>query len=226
MDLMQAKRVGKTYAVDSLTIPVLRDIDLTIRKGDFVGIVGPSGSGKSTLLYVLSGLERVSSGSITYLGGPFSELSDQKRAEFRKSDIGFVFQFYNLIPNLTVYENVEIASVLSKRTSAYAPMDVLAWVEMEAFANRYPHQLSGGQQQRVAIARALINRPSIVFADEPTGNLDTASGLEIMELLRRMNKERDVTVVLVTHNPDHLEACTRIVRLLDGVIVADEARAV
>jgi len=226
MDLLLAKCVGKTYAVDALTIPVLRDIDLTIRKGDFVGIVGPSGSGKSTLLYLLSGLERVSSGSITYLGGPFSELSDQKRAEFRKTDIGFVFQFYNLIPNLTVFENVEIAAVLSKRPSALAPMDVLAWVEMEAFANRYPHQLSGGQQQRVAIARALINRPSIVFADEPTGNLDTASGHEIMELLRRMNREKDVTVVLVTHNPDHLEACNRIVRLLDGVIVADETRAV
>jgi putative ABC transport system ATP-binding protein len=226
MDLMQAKRVGKTYAVDALNIPVLRDIDLTIQKGDFVGIVGPSGSGKSTLLYVLSGLEKVSSGSVSYLGGPFSELSDSKRAEFRKTDIGFVFQFYNLIPNLTVFENVEIAAVLAKRPSALSPMDVLAWVEMDAFANRYPHQLSGGQQQRVAIARALINRPSIVFADEPTGNLDTASGREIMELLRRMNREKDVTIVLVTHNPDHLEACTRIVRLLDGVIVADEARAV
>lgn len=226
MDLMQAKQVGKAYAVDEIRVPVLRDVDLTIRKGDFIGIVGPSGSGKSTLLYVLSGLERVTSGTITYLNAPFSELSDQKRAEFRKTDIGFVFQFYNLIPNLTVFENVEIAAVISKRPSAASPMDVLSWVEMESFANRYPHQLSGGQQQRVAIARALINRPALVFADEPTGNLDTASGREIMDLLRRMNREKDVTVVLVTHNPDHLEACTRVVRLLDGAIVADEARAV
>lgn len=226
MNLIQASGVSKSYAIGSLSIPVLKDIELTIQKGDFVGIVGPSGSGKSTLLYVLSGLENATSGTIRFLGGPFSELTDSQRAAFRKTDIGFVFQFYNLIPNLTVRENVEIAAVISKRATAWSPDELLAWVGMESFADRYPHQLSGGQQQRVAIARALINRPAVVFADEPTGNLDTHSGHEIMELLRRMNQEKDVTVVLVTHNPDHLEFCGRVVKLLDGMIVSDEARAV
>lgn len=226
MNLIQASGVGKSYTIDSLSIPVLKDIELTIQKGDFVGIVGPSGSGKSTLLYVLSGLEKATSGSIRFLGGPFSELADSKRAAFRKTDIGFVFQFYNLIPNLTVRENVEIAAVISKRVTAWSPDDLLGWVGMDAYADRYPHQLSGGQQQRVAIARALVNRPAIVFADEPTGNLDTHSGHEIMDLLRRMNQEKDVTVVLVTHNPDHLQYCGRVVQLLDGMIVSDETRAV
>lgn len=226
MNLIQASGVGKSYAVGSMAIPVLKNIDLTIQKGDFVGIVGPSGSGKSTLLYVMSGLEKTTTGTVRFCGGPFSELPDSKRAEFRKTDIGFVFQFYNLIPNLTVFENVEIAAIISKRTPAWSPDEILAWVGMESFANRYPHQLSGGQQQRVAIARALINRPAIVFADEPTGNLDTRSGHEIMTLLRRMNQEKGVTVVLVTHNPDHLEYCGRVVKLLDGMIVSDEARAV
>lgn len=226
MNQLHASGVGKSYAVGSLMIPVIKNVNLTIQKGEFVGIVGPSGSGKSTLLYVLSGLEKLTTGTISYLDGPFSELTDQQRAKFRKSDIGFVFQFYNLIPTLTVRENIEIASVISKRKAAWSPDELLAWVGLESFADRYPHQLSGGQQQRVAVARALINRPAMVFADEPTGNLDTHAGHDIMTLFRRMNQEMNITVVLVTHNPDHLVFCDRVIRLLDGEIVRDESRAV
>ncbi len=226
MDIIRCQQLSKTYAVGSLETTVLKTIDLTIRERDFVGIIGPSGSGKSTLLYVLSGLEEASSGTVTFLEQPFSVLPEAKRASFRKQEIGFVFQFYNLVPNLTVRENIELATVLSKRSDPLSVQEVLNWVGLTTAEHRYPHQLSGGMQQRAAIARCLANRPRIIFADEPTGNLDTENGKEVMQLFARLNKETGVTIVLVTHSPDNLEYCNRVVRLIDGRIVADEVRSV
>lgn len=226
MDIIRCQQLSKTYAVGSLKTTVLSSLDLTIRERDFLGIIGPSGSGKSTLLYVLSGLEDASSGTVWFLDQPFSALPEEKRARFRKQDIGFVFQFYNLVPHLTVRENIELAIVLSKHNDPLGVDAVLRSVGLEGKDRLYPHQMSGGMQQRAAIARCLATRPRIIFADEPTGNLDTENGKEIMRLFARLNQETGVTIVLVTHSPDNLTYCNRVVQLIDGRIVADEIRSV
>jgi len=220
--LIEANRVEKEYHTEAGAIRVLKGIDLSVEPGDFVGIVGPSGSGKSTFLYVLSGLEKATSGEVILFGNSVGTMKDREINEIRKSKIGFVFQFYNLLPNLTVMENIELPLVISKQSDMSMALQALKMVGLDQFASLYPAQLSGGMQQRVAIARAMVTNPEIIFADEPTGNLDHNSGIEIMKILKRLNQEQGVTIVLVTHNLDHVAYCTRKLELIDGTIGKDE----
>lgn len=222
MTLIETIHLSKEYVTQQLSTLALKDINLKVESGCFCGIVGPSGSGKSTLLYVLSGLEKPTSGTCLMMGNDLAHFSEAEIALLRQTTIGFVFQFFNLMPNLTVYENVLFPQVIAKKTDETRVETCLRLVNMEAFRNHYPSQLSGGMQQRVAIARAMVNDPKIIFADEPTGNLDSKSGREVMELLSRLNRELGMTVILVTHNPDHLAYCTRKIELKDGSIVNDQ----
>jgi len=222
MSILSCKNIGKSYQVGKDQIQVLKDISLFIEKGEYIGIVGPSGSGKTTLLYVLSGLETPSSGQVLYNNQNFSSWKETQRIDLRKEDFGFIFQFYNLIQNITVYENIELARVISQNKKAYDTSHVLKWVGLEAISHYYPHQLSGGMQQRVAIARALVNKPKVLFADEPTGNLDSVNGKEIMQLLKRFNEEEQVSIILVTHNADNLSDCHRLIHLRDGQVIPHE----
>ncbi|MBU0996599.1 MAG: ABC transporter ATP-binding protein [Firmicutes bacterium] len=223
MALLVASNLKKNYQVENRTIPVLHGINLEIHEQDFCGIVGPSGSGKTTLLYVLSGLEQASEGSVKILGNEWSEMSSFQIQDVRKRQISFIFQFYNLLPNLTVYENIQLPMILAKDFDFSRIEEVLKWVGMDEYKDYFPNQLSGGMQQRVAIARALINRPQIIFADEPTGNLDQKSGSEVMNLLKKIHLEHNVTVLMVTHNPDNLKYCSRTIKLLDGRIQSDDS---
>ena len=181
-------------------------------------VIGASGSGKTTLLYCLSSLEKITSGTIIFNGKDITKYTDKEIADLRKTELGFIFQFYNLIPNLTVYENLLLAKVLANKEEDNI-IEMLETVGIAEYKDYYPNQLSGGMQQRVAIARALINRPSIIFADEPTGNLDQKNGFEIMTLLKKLNQEKKVTIVLVTHNEEYLKYCSSVYRLLDGRVV-------
>ncbi len=223
MALLDAMKLNKNYQIENRLIPVLHDINLVINELDFCGIIGPSGSGKTTLMYVLSGLEAASEGDVRILGNKWSEMTSSQIQNIRKKEISFIFQFYNLLPNLTVYENIQLPMILAKETDFSRIDEVLKWVGMDSFQQYFPNQLSGGMQQRVAIARALINRPKIIFADEPTGNLDHQSGQEIMDLLQKIHTEQKVTILMVTHNPENLKHCTRTIKLLDGRIQSDDS---
>lgn len=222
MVCLEAINISKNYTVGTNEVSVLKNLSFTIQHGEFVGIVGPSGSGKTTLLYVLSGLENITNGNVILLDQSLTECNKDELLNLRKEEIGFIFQFYNLLPNLTVYENILLARVLANKQD-YSDIDsVLNKVKMLEYKNYYPNQLSGGMQQRVAIARAIINHPKIIFADEPTGNLDTKTGVEIMDLLQQLNREMNITFVMVTHNEDNLHYCSRKIELLDGVIQSDD----
>ena len=217
MKVIETIDLKKTFINTALSQEVLKGINIEIEQGDFTGIVGPSGSGKTTLLYCMSSLEKITSGKILFLKKNISAYSEKEIADLRKTELGFIFQFYNLIPNLTGYENILLARVISGKDEGYID-EILDEVGMKKFKDFYPNQLSGGMQQRVSIARALVNNPKIVFADEPTGNLDQKNGLEIMELLKKLNVKRNITIVLVTHNEDYLKYCNRVFRLVDGII--------
>ncbi len=217
MKVIETIDLKKTFINTALSQEVLKGINIEIEQGDFTGIVGPSGSGKTTLLYCMSSLEKITSGKILFLKKNISAYSEKEIADLRKTELGFIFQFYNLIPNLTVYENILLARVIAGKDEGYID-EILDEVGMKKFKDFYPNQLSGGMQQRVSIARALVNNPKIVFADEPTGNLDQKNGLEIMELLKKLNVKRNITIVLVTHNEDYLKYCNRVFRLVDGII--------
>ncbi len=217
MNVIKTINLKKTFTNDSISQEVLKGLNIEINKGDFSGIVGPSGSGKTTLLYCLSSLEEITSGEILFLDKDISKYTKKEIADLRKTELGFIFQFYNLIPNLTVYENILLARIIAKKDESYID-EILELVGMKEFKNYYPNQLSGGMQQRIAIARALVNQPKIIFADEPTGNLDQKNGHEIMELLKKLNAEKEITIVLVTHNEDYLEYCNKVFRLIDGTI--------
>jgi len=221
MNLIACQGVVKNFVSGKVTVNVLRDIDLEIDAAEFVGVTGASGSGKSTLLYVLSGLERPTAGTVTLLGRSTTEYADADLARLRQRKIGFVFQFYNLIPNLKARENVQLAAVLAENRDEARIDAVLDMVGMLDRKDSYPNELSGGMQQRVAIARALVNDPDIIFADEPTGNLDSVSAAEIMEILRDLHRNHGKTIVLVTHGEEFLRYCTRNVRLADGKVVKD-----
>jgi putative ABC transport system ATP-binding protein len=218
MAVIKTKDLKKSFSNDIVNQEVLKGISIDINQGDFAGIVGPSGSGKTTLLYCLSSLEKITSGTIIFNGKDITKYTENEIADLRKTELGFIFQFYNLIPNLTVYENVLLAKILANKNEDDI-MEMLETVGMSEYKDYYPNQLSGGMQQRVAIARALINQPRIVFADEPTGNLDQKNGLEILKLLKTLNQEKKVTIVLVTHNEEYLEYCSKVYRLLDGRVV-------
>ena len=218
MSVIETNDLKKTFSNDVIHQEVLKGVSIKINEGDFAGIVGPSGSGKTTLLYCLSSLEKITSGTIIFNGKDITKYTDKEIADLRKTELGFIFQFYNLIPNLTVYENLLLAKVLANKEEDNI-IEMLKTVGIAEYKDYYPNQLSGGMQQRVAIARALINRPSIIFADEPTGNLDQKNGFEIMTLLKKLNQEKKVTIVLVTHNEEYLKYCSSVYRLLDGRVV-------
>ncbi len=218
MEIIKTSGLKKTFETAGYVQDVLKGIDIVINKGDFAGIVGPSGSGKTTLLYCLSSLEDITEGDVFLLEKNISRYTEKEISEMRRNDIGFVFQFYNLIPNLTVYENILLAKVISNKDDIDID-NILELVNMKDFKSHYPNQISGGMQQRVAIARALVNKPNIIFADEPTGNLDQRSGKEVMDLLKNLNEKENITIVLVTHNEDYLSYCNKTFKLIDGKIV-------
>ena len=215
----------KSYLNGKVQTPVLRGLNFSIDKGEFVSLVGPSGSGKTTLLYVLGGLETYQEGSVKVFDKELKDYTSQEKALLRSKKIGFVFQFYNLIPNLTVYENIMLAAVLGNQSSKEDIYKILEIVGLNGYEDYYPNQLSGGMQQRVAIARCLINEPEIIFADEPTGNLDYANGKLIMELFSKLNKDFQKTILMVTHNEETTLYATRVIHMLDGKVVADERKA-
>ncbi|MGO8983947.1 MAG: ABC transporter ATP-binding protein [Terriglobales bacterium] len=221
---IEAKELRKTYRVGKVDVPALRGISFSVEKGEFVTIVGPSGSGKSTLFYLLGGLTRADSGSVTIDGVDFATLSDGERTRLRKSKIGFVFQKFNLLPTLSARSNIEIASDIAG-LGMPDPGFLKTITEMLGIAKRLehrPNELSGGEQQRVALARALINRPAIVLADEPTGNLDSKSSNIVLSMLRQSNKNLGQTVLMITHNPEAAAYGDRIVHMRDGEMVAPE----
>ncbi|MGB9235444.1 MAG: ABC transporter ATP-binding protein [Terriglobales bacterium] len=221
---IEARELCKTYRVGKVDVPALRGISVSVQKGEFVTVVGPSGSGKSTLFYLLGGLTRADSGSVTIDSIDFATLSDGERTRLRKSKIGFVFQKFNLLPTLTARGNIEIAADIAGH-GAPDPVYLKKITEMLGIAGRLehrPNELSGGEQQRVALARALINRPAIVLADEPTGNLDSKNSGIVLAMLRQSNKELGQTVLMITHNPEAAEYGDRIVHMRDGQIVTPD----
>lgn len=225
--LIKTQDLMKTYVTEVIETPALRGVDLELHKGEFTAIAGPSGSGKSTLLHLLGGLDRPSSGEIFLEGQPMSALSKDQLAKLRLTSIGFVFQAYNLIPVLTVIENtafvLELQGVVRSERIARAKK-ILGELGIEQYADQYPHRISGGEQQRVAVARAVVAEPSIVLADEPTANLDTATSLELIDLMRRLNQEKGATFLFATHDGRLLDRVSRLVLLEDGKITQDELR--
>jgi putative ABC transport system ATP-binding protein len=220
--LVEIRNLTKYYQRGGQIIPVLVDIDLDVRLGDYLALMGPSGSGKSTLLNLIAGIDKPSGGTIKVGGVDIARLSDADLAAWRAAHVGFIFQFYNLMPVLTAFENIELPLLLaplSKRERRERVKMALALVGLTDRADHYPGELSGGQQQRVAIARALITDPTLIVADEPTGDLDRTTGEEILGLLERLNRELGKTILLVTHDPKAAEKAHRIVHLEKGVLV-------
>lgn len=219
--VIEGKCIKKEYHVGGVTTKVLNNISLQIKRGEFVSIMGPSGSGKSTLLYILGGLDTPTNGHVLLNGIDLSLYGDQEMSCFRRQKIGFVFQFYNLIPNLNVEENILLPLLLDGRKMRHY-QDRLNWIlQVVGLSDRRrhtPRELSGGQQQRVAIARALIGNPEIIFADEPTGNLDWQSGKEIMNLLQEINSINGQTIVMVTHSLEAAKCGTRVITVQDGAL--------
>jgi putative ABC transport system ATP-binding protein len=220
--MLEARQLTKEYQSGDHKLAVLRDVNFTIPDGAFVAIVGPSGSGKTTLLGLLAGLDVPTSGSVRLDGADLTRLSEDKRAQLRGAKVGFVFQSFQLIPTLTALENVQVPLDLRGDDGAPArARELLARVGLGDRVHHFPNQLSGGEQQRVAIARAFSNAPRLLFADEPTGNLDSETGERIVELLLTLNRESGTTIVLVTHDLALAGRAQRIIRLADGVVVSD-----
>ena len=219
--MIETIHLSKTFTLGEVSIEVLNDINLTIQRGEFVSIMGPSGSGKSTLLYLMGGLDKPSAGSISINGRELAVMKDREQSVLRRRDLGFVFQFYNLIPNLNVEENVMLPILLDgKNIKGYRRRleEILALVGLTDRRRHTPRELSGGQQQRVAIARALVNEPDIILADEPIGNLDSKTGAEIMKLLKKINQEQQKTIVQVTHSHEAAAYGGRIIQVRDGKV--------
>jgi putative ABC transport system ATP-binding protein len=223
--IIDARDVVKTYRTEDVVVNALRGVSFSVPRGEMVAIMGPSGCGKTTLLNCLSGLDTIDEGLILINGEDINKMSDNKRTEFRARQMGFVFQFYNLLPVLSAIENVELPLLVSgtkvkeARAKAEASLDL---VHLKEWAKHKPSQLSGGQRQRVTIARALVNQPAIVWGDEPTGDLDTQNADEIMALIVDLNRRHQQTFVIVTHAPDVAARCHRIIHMKDGQIVREE----
>jgi len=220
--LVEIRKLSKYYVRGDQIIPVLVDIHLDVFAGDFVALMGPSGSGKSTLLNLIAGIDKPSAGAIRVAGVDIAKLSDADLADWRAEHVGFIFQFYNLMPVLTAFQNVELPLQLTSltRRERRARVEVtLALVGLSDRATHYPNELSGGQQQRVAIARALITDPTIIVADEPTGDLDRTTAGEILGLLERLNAQLHKTIIMVTHDPKAAERARRLIHLEKGVLV-------
>lgn len=220
--VLNAENIKKSFVTGEVTAEVLKGVDFSLSEGEFVAILGESGSGKSTLLYILAGIDKPTEGSVALLGKNLAEISDESLAAMRRRDFSFVYQFDNLVPNLTVYENVTLPLMLDKqKESEYKDSveDILKYLGLADRKKNYPRQLSGGEQQRTAIARALVTNPKVIFLDEPTGSLDKERGRQVMELLADINNTRKVALVMVTHSEAHAQYASRIVRVSDGLVV-------
>ncbi|MBK8946623.1 MAG: ABC transporter ATP-binding protein [Ignavibacteriae bacterium] len=218
-DIIEVKKLSKSYWRNSLEIPVLNELSLNVKEGEFLALMGPSGSGKTTLLNIIAGIDRPTNGNVTVANTDIAKLSESALAKWRSSNVGFIFQFYNLIPVLTAFENVELPLLLTKLSKAERKKHVETALTIVGLGDRihhYPKQLSGGQEQRVAIARAIVTDPSLLVADEPTGDLDKNSANEILILMDRLNKEFNKTIVMVTHDPHAAEKASRLLHLEKG----------
>ena len=224
MEVAKLTDVKRTYKIGEVETHALQGVSLTIESGEFTALVGPSGSGKTTLLQLIGCLDQPSSGTVVINGKETTGLSRNQRADLRKGSIGFVFQFFALIPTLTAYENVEMPLLLNGKTSAERKqrvMELLGAIDMTDRAHHRPDQMSGGQQQRVAVARALATDPTMILADEPTANLDTENGEQVMGIMKKLNEETGTTFVFATHDPRVIKYAKRVVTLQDGLIVDD-----
>lgn len=220
MNMVELKGLSKVYHNGIINVPALTDIDLTIKKGEFVVFAGPSGSGKTTLLNIVGAMDKATSGEVVVDGVNVEQFNRNQASDFRRDKLGFIFQSYNLIPVLTVYENVEfaldLAGSFSKDEKKRRVEEILKELGILELKNRRPGEISGGQQQRVAVARALVKEPAIVLADEPTANLDTKTGEAILDLMKKMNEERDVTFIFSSHDTKIIERAKRVIHLRDG----------
>ena len=222
MEILKVENLTKIYWKDTTKVVALDNVSFSVNKGEFIAIVGASGSGKSTLLHLMGGVDRPTSGKVFINGTNIYEMSDDKLAIFRRRQIGLIYQFYNLIPILNVEENIALPVELDGRKVDKTDMDeMLKRLGLEQRKNHLPNELSGGQQQRTSIGRALITRPSIILADEPTGNLDSKASEEIVELLRKSNKDLKQTIIMITHNLEIAKCADRIIKIEDGKIVKE-----
>lgn len=223
MEILKVENLRKEYGEENNKVVALDGIDLTIERGEFVAIVGPSGSGKSTLLHIIGGVDSLDDGKVYIDGNDISKYSSKELAYFRRRKVGLIYQFYNLIPNLTVRHNIELQLKLDKRKINQDEfLDIVRKLGIENKLESFPSELSGGQQQRVAIARSLIYSPSIILADEPTGNLDRKNSKEIIEIFKYFNKTLKQTIILITHDEEIALQADRIITIVDGKIVGDE----
>lgn len=219
--LVTVNNITKNYTLGRILVPALRGISFNVEPGEFLTIFGPSGSGKSTLLHLVGGLDKPDAGEILIDGISLQRMQDKELAGLRLHKIGFVFQFFNLLPRLTATQNVELPLMLagaSEKEAHRKASEMLTTIGLETRTNHRPSELSGGEQQRVAIARALINNPKIVLADEPTGNLDTKTGWEIVQIMRNLNQKKDQTFIVITHDPTIADSADRVINLKDGLI--------
>lgn len=225
MEILEVENLCKSYGVGENIVHACDGISFTVTKGEFVAIIGASGSGKSTLIHLIGGVDRPDSGRVFVGGQDIAKLSKDQLAIYRRRQVGLVYQFYNLIPTLTVEENISIPRRLDGRELKREEVDrLLTLMGLEERKNNLPNQLSGGEQQRTSIARALINRPEILLADEPTGNLDSKASDEIVAMLKNFNRDYKQTTLLITHNPEIANACNRIIEIADGRILSDTRR--
>ncbi len=229
MKIIELQHVAKTYPLGSTTVHALKDVNFTVRQGDFLSVIGPSGSGKTTLLNIIGCIDRASAGAVSIHGTDVTQMSDRQLTDMRLHSIGFIFQTFNLIPVLTVRENVEFPLLLMKQSKFTATEirerveDVIEDVGLKEYIAHKPYELSGGQRQRVAIARALVTRPAIVLADEPTANLDSENGNKILELMRKLNEIEKTTFIFSTHDPEVLKYARHVVKIKDGSILIEGA---
>lgn len=222
--ILKTEDLAKSYKIGKLEVPALRGVSMDIEEGEFVAIMGPSGCGKSTLLHLLGGLLSPTSGTIIIDGEDLSKVSDAERTDIRRRKIGFVFQRFNLFPTLTAEGNLKLAEKIHSGNGAKNSdnrREVLRLLKLESKMHHKPLELSGGEQQRVALARAIINRPAIILADEPTGNLDTENSAIVLDMFKELNQKYDQTIIMITHNPEAAAVCSRTIRMRDGHIVND-----
>lgn len=228
MTIIKCQGVKKTYVTGDIVVEALKSINLVIDKGEMVAVMGPSGCGKTTLLNCLSGIDDVTAGEVSIEDTELTSLTDDQKSDFRAKRMGFVFQFYNLLPVLTAVENVELPLLIcgeDPKVARERAMDLLIQVGLKERAGLRPNSLSGGERQRVTIARALANRPAIVWADEPTGDLDKKTADDVVNLMRKLNKESGETFVIVTHDPEVGARCDRIIHMRDGLIISENGKA-